>query len=415
MAPLLCLAACGGADDSGSGLEIQRESLADTLVVRTLSGSAWGADAHLVPELAIGELDGDLEYLFGSVRSLAVAGDGTIYVVDAQVPELRAYGPDGVFQGLIGRPGEGPGEIKQPDGGLAVLSDGRVLVRDPGNARIQVYGADGEPLDTWPIRGGFNTSSPFHQTRADEVHALILLDPEADVSDWRMGLVRYGPDGTPGDTLVAPDVGYEAPTIEARGEDGRSASVSPVPFAPREEWALHPDGYFVHGVATGYHIDLLKPTDPVRIERSYQPVSISRGEKSEEEARATRSKRYTDPNWRWNGPPIPDVKPPFLGILTGRDGRIWVNVHQAAVQVDDPDYDPTDPESVENRWREPVAFDVFEADGTYQGRVTTDLGFRLYPTPVFGETHVWATTQDDLGVQRVVRFRIEVDQASPGG
>ena len=412
-------AACGGANESGSsgGLEVVREYVGDTLVVRTVTGNAWGGNARLVPEVSIGELEGDLEYLFGNITSLAVASGGTIYVVDAQVPELRAFSPEGVFQAILGRPGEGPGEIKQPDGGLAVLSDGRVLVRDPGNARIQVYGPDGTSLDTWPIRGGFNSSSPFFQTDADEVHTLILLDPGADVLDWKMGMVRIGPDGTPGDTLVPPDVGYEAPRLEARHEEGddRSVSVNSVPFSAGEDWAIHPGGYFVHGLSTEYRIDLLKPTGPVRIERDYEPVPVTRGEKSEEEARTTRNMRFTEPGWRWNGPPIPDVKPPFRDIFVGRDGRIWVQVHQAAVEVEDPDYDPTDPDSVEDRWREPVAFDVFREDGTYEGRVATDLGFGLYPTPVFGETHVWATTTDDLGVERVVRFRIEVDATETAG
>ena len=40
-------------------------------------------------------------------------------------------------------PGEGPGELNSPGGGLAVLTDGRVVVRDPGNQRLQVFSADG--------------------------------------------------------------------------------------------------------------------------------------------------------------------------------------------------------------------------------------------------------------------------------
>ena len=58
-----------------------------------------------------------------------------------------------------------------------------------------------------------------------------------------------------------------------------------------------------------------------------------------------------------------------------------------------------------------MAFDVFEEDGTYLGRVATEMGFSMYPTPVFDAQYVWATTQDELGVQRVVRFRVSV----PGG
>ena len=74
------VAGCGTPDGSTPTGEVQvvRDSVGDTLVVRTLSGSAWGAEATLVPEVSIGELDGALEYIFGSIRSLAVAGDGTV-------------------------------------------------------------------------------------------------------------------------------------------------------------------------------------------------------------------------------------------------------------------------------------------------------------------------------------------------
>jgi hypothetical protein len=61
--------------------------------------------------------------------------------------------------------------------------------------------------------------------------------------------------------------------------------------------------------------------------------------------------------------------------------------------------------------REPVAFDVFEEDGTYLGRVVNDMGFSTFPTPVFGSQYVWAATSDELGVERVVRFRISLPGA----
>jgi hypothetical protein len=398
--------ACSTGGQAGSELVIEADTIGDTVVVRTVSGSTWRGEARLVPELSIGQVDGDLEYLFGRVNALAVGRDGTIYAVDAQVPELRAYDADGSYLATLGPPGEGPGELKQPDAGLAVLSDGRVLVRDPGNARIQVYTADGEAADTWAIRGGLITSTPFYQTVADEVHAIILLDPEADVRDWRSGLVRYGPDGQPGDTLVPPETGYEAPTLEARTEGG--VARNGVPFSPRELWAVHPDGYFLHAVTTDFALTLLRPGGPLRIERSHQPVRVASGERAEEEERVTRSMRRMVPEWRWNGPPIPDVKPPFQQMHMGRDGRIWLRLHTEAREVDDPAYDPSDPESVPDRWREPLAFDVFEPDGTYLGRVTTDVDLQPYPSPVFGDEHVWGVVHDELGVQRIVRFRIEL-------
>lgn len=400
--------ACAGGDAAPEGPQMTRSMRGDTVVVRTESGSVWGGEVALAPEVSIGELEGDLEYLFGSIRSLAVAADGTIYVVDGQVPDLRAFGSDGTYLRTLGRPGEGPGEIKGPDGGLAILSDGRILVRDPGNARIQVYAPSGEALETWSIRGGFNTSNPLFMDRQDNVYTQILVDPRADVRDWVIGLVRIGPDGTPGDTLVPPDAGYEAPALEARVDDGENRGVSRtgVPFSPSEEVTFHPDGYFLHGISDTYSFTLRRPGSPLAIERVAEAAAVTPGEKSEEEARVTRNMKSTKPDWRWNGPPIPDRKPYYTDLYAARDGRIWVVVSQPGVEVEDLDYDPTDPQSVPDRWREPVAFDVFEDDGTYLGRVTTPLGFSRYPTPVFDGETVWAVTRDELGVQRVVRFRV---------
>lgn len=406
----LVLAACGGSQPEATGPQITRTTRGDTAVVRTESGSVWGAPAVLVPEVSIGELDGDLEYLFGRIASLNVARDGTIYVVDAQVPELRAFAPDGTYRSTPGRPGEGPGEIQGPDGGLAVLSDGRILVRDPSNNRIQVYGPDGEALDTWPARGNFYTSNQLFRDRQDNVYTQVLVEPEAEIRNWVIGLVRIGPDGAPGDTLIPPDAGYEGPELEARGGSGDNQSVSRtgVPFSPDEEYTLHPDGYFIHGVSDRYELRLLRPGDPLIIQRAAQAAPVTDGEKAEEEERVTRNLRQVQPNWRWSGPGIPDRKPFFDRLFTGRDGRIWVMIPQAGMEVEDPDYDPQDPESVPDRWKEPVAFDVFEDDGTYLGRVTTPMGFSARPTPVFDGENVWATTRDELGVQRVVRYRVQV-------
>jgi hypothetical protein len=412
------IAACGGGEPEAIGPQITRSMAGDTVVVRTESGSVWGIDGVLVPEVSIGQLEGDLEYLFGNIASLGVGPDGTIYVVDRQVPDLRAFSADGTFLHTLGRPGEGPGEINQPDGGLAVLSDGRVLVRDVGNARIQVYDPAGEPAGAWSIRGGFSTSSPLYKDRDDNVYTQILVDPRAEVKDWVVGLVRISPDGVVGDTLTPPKSGFENPAVEAHSmEDGKVTGTSRngVPFAATTQTTFHPGGYWIQGVSTDYRFALKRPGSPVIIERVAERVPVTSAEKAEDEYRLTMNMRQTEPGWRWNGPPIPDVKPAFGSILAGRDGRIWVQVPQPGVEGDDPDYDPKDQRSTPNRWKEPLAFDVFEEDGTYLGRVHPPEGFQLYPTPVFDGEYVWAVVEDDLGVERVARYHLTVARADVDG
>lgn len=412
--PILAVAAtalgCSGESSSerARGWQAVRDSVGDTLVVRTVSGSVWGDTARLVPEVSIGMLEGPPEYTFGQVYSLAVGPDGTIYVVDRHVPALRVYEPDGTYRTTFGRGGGGPGEYQQPDGGLNVLSDGRVLLRDPANARIQVFEPDGTPAGAWRIRGGFNTSNRMIVDSLDRTYTILLMDPEAEVRDWRSGLVRIGPDGTPGDTLLLPDTGFEAPRLEARHETdgGVNVSINSVPFAPGEFAVLSPRGWFIHGISTEYFLTLLRPDGPIRIEKDWEPVPVAAGEKREEEDQATRNMRLTEPGWDWDGPPIPDAKPPFRNVYAGEDGTVWVRVSRPGVRRDDPDYDPTDADAVREEWSEPVVFDVFDEDGRYLGAVRPPEDFSLYPHPVFARDRVLATTRDELEVQRVVRYRV---------
>lgn len=406
-------AACGGGDTQGGGgeWEAQRDTVGDTVTVRTVSGSVWEGPAELVPEVRIGQFEGPDEYIFGQVSSLAVGPDGTIYVLDSQVPALRVYEPDGTFRATWGREGGGPGEYQRPRA-LGVLSDGRVLVRDPGNGRITVFSPQGEPLDTWPIRGSFSTSRPLYVDHEDNAYYALLLDPEAGLEDWEIGLLRIHPDGTTGDTLRPPSTGFEAPYVEARTEN--SWSRTSVPFSPSESWHFSPLGYFVSGLSTRYALDLHEPDGTVlRIAREAPPVPVDPGEADQRKDAITRNFQESYGTWRWNGPDIPGEKPPYRSFFLDQAGRVWIALSQPGVEEENPTYDPEDEASQPTVWSEPPLFDVFEPDGRYLGQVRPPTGFSGYPQPVIRGDTVWAVIRDELDVQQVVRFRLRREADPP--
>lgn len=407
------LLACGGAGAGVSNADgpwrATIDTVGDTVVIRTEGGSVWGDTTELVPELTIGEFEGPDEYLFGQVRSIAVSGAGEIFVLDAQAPIVRAYAPDGSYLRAIGRDGGGPGEYKRPES-LAILPDGRLLVRDPGNARINVYDPTGEPLTSWrlPSGGGFSTSRRMYVDTAGNSYTPILLAAGVDVTEWSFGLARFTSTGEHRDTLPAPTWDFEAREVTARREG--SSSTTTVPFSPTDEWTFSPFGYFVGGVSTGYRVDLYRAEGPVlRIERAFEPVPVHTDEKAEREHQIVENFKRNYGSWKWNGPPVPDTKPPYRGIAVDDDGRIWVRVAQRGYAYRSAAEAAGEEERTgrpQLRYREPVAFDVFDDTGRFLGHLRAPDALQGSPEPIVRGDTLWGVTRDELDVGRVVRFRL---------
>lgn len=416
VAPLLALSlACSRGDRSSlnhTGLQVTRDTIGDTVVVRTVSGSAWGSPGRLEEKFSIGVVDGDENLMLGTLAALAVASDGSIYLSE-RTPALKKFGPDGSYLKTFGRLGSGPGEYRRPDGGLAILPDGRVVLRDPGNARLQVYSADGVPLATWRISGGFNTGRKLYSDTAGNVFTLILYDAASDPTDWTLGLLRFGPDGLAKDSIKVPKWSYDRAFI--KGEGKGSTSVNDVPFSAAAHWTLSPLGYLIGGVSNRYRIDLFRPGKLLRIEREMKAVPVQSEEAADRKRVETENMERNFPGWVWNGPDIPGTKPWFRDIFAGQDGRIWVLLSRPGRK--DPSVEPASGNSSRgfsvSAWTEPVAFDVFEPDGRYLGEVSAPEGFLTFPEPIFRGDTVWAGVENVDGVRFVGRFEIARD-STPG-
>jgi hypothetical protein len=237
---------------------------------------------------------------------------------------------------------------------------------------------------------------------------MVLLNRGVPPWEWQYGLVTISPTGEELDTIAAPTWDFEP--WQVTGSRETSSSSRSVPFGPGVEWTFSPLGYFAGGLSTHYRLDLFRSDAPVlRIEREWTPIPVLDEEAEERRTRIRQGMQRQYGSWRWNGPPIPDTKPPFRGIIADFDGRIWVQVSQRGRPT------MTEQEAREEeqrsdrrpiRFREPIAYDVFDAEGRFLGHVRTPDTFSSEPELLARGDTVWAVVRDDLDVPSIVRFRM---------
>ena len=76
----------------------------------------YGEDVFSMDEdLSIGVAEGEKEYVFFHLWHLAVDNQENIYAMDQGETYVKVYDKNGIFLRTIGRKGEGPGELQNPD------------------------------------------------------------------------------------------------------------------------------------------------------------------------------------------------------------------------------------------------------------------------------------------------------------
>jgi hypothetical protein len=373
--------------------------------------------ANLVEELSIGVGDGAEEYMLGDIADIALGRDGSIFVLDRQVPVVRHFDARGKFVRNIGRRGQGPGEFLNVSG-IAMSRDGHLLLWDTGNWRVNVYSSSGDVLPQLTTPSGTSGSASATYARA------LLVDSAGRIVTRKMVFsrdfnnrptvwVRFAPNGDLIDTLRAPASAFAV--TELRATAGNSSKTVPVPFSPRRIVSMSPLGYLIAGVPNRYAFEIHQPGRPVvSVRRDIKPDPVSRSERADARKEVEENMRELDPAWSWNGPEIPDTKPLYHDLQVALDGRVWVAIvpevsarvgsvssvggagRSGGVRSPSRGQDDSKPSA-------PALYDVFEPDGQYLGQVQVPA--RVSSVVRRGD-QVWAVAVDADDVPRIKRYRI---------
>ncbi len=406
IATLTVAAACGGgerrAEADASGLATVFDSTnADTVVARVAGEVPPDRMRTLTEELRI-QPGAEDTTSFSELFGFAVGPEGRLVVPDEATMRIFLFGADGALRRVIGRKGAGPGEFGQFNG-LAVLRDGRLVVADLANARLSFFTADGDYESAWRVPAGFYTQD---QVRTDTSGAVRLVQPltaaTATQVIGRLGLVRVSADGAVSDSQLPPDLGTRAISYIAEANGGRSQMYAR--YSPRDFWTWHRDGHFVSANGARAVIEVGRPGRALRIVRDAPAIPVPPDELAWDRERITISMRRNDPSWTWRGDALPETKPPIVALRTTRDGRIWVGVALPSTPIPEAERDEQRPNaSPVARWRSATAYEVFEADGRFVGRVSFPARTQLMDAE--GDL-VWTLQRDADGLPGVVRSRV---------
>jgi hypothetical protein len=394
------LAACAG--DSTAGWQGRIADSAGVAIVDNTAEPLWTSEQTwtLSETLRIGSAEDEPDYQFGLIAGIAVASDGRVVVADQQGQHLRVFAPDGTYERTIGKPGGGPGELGLGISGVIVGPNDTIVVADMGNQRVNIYLLDGTFVRSFRIELQQGLPLRWDATKDGRMVSQVRpvqfpgMPAPTDSSDV---IVVRNSDGTAGDTLLKVPSGK---TFQLGGQQPQVEL-----FAAEPAWAVYGDGV-LYGVNDDYRFGVYEAGGTLRrvISKPFTPRDIS---EADQHAMMTAFERL----WRRFGLTQEQVAqarqtitfaaryPAYLQMLEGVDGSIWVQGVQSPTNLPPELQDSYNPQlDLGSR-----AWDVFDADGRYLGVV--DMPLRFQPVRFLGNA-IYGIQRDELDVQYVVKFQV---------
>lgn len=186
----------------------------------------------------LGGWDGGEDEFFGVIAAIIEDEQGNLYVLDAQLNEIKVYDANGAYLNTIGREGEGPGEFRGA-GSLFWLPNGDLGVMQIFPGRIVTLTRDGQPGSDYRLEKNADDSNRilFSARSAGDQLAVIYggfaFNPETSMWSQTRTLGYFDHEGKEVAQLFSADLSMDmrAPVVSERSFDG---------FWSR--WACAPDG-----------------------------------------------------------------------------------------------------------------------------------------------------------------------------
>ncbi len=296
--------------------------------------------------------DDDEDVFFGVIDAVAVDDEGNVLLADVQLMQINVVSADGELVGVLGRQGEGPGEVTRlggvlplPDGtvGLVQLMPGRVVKVDqtglPAGDIVPRWAEEGGRLMLADIRLADDrlVAAGRRMTRRDETFLMDL---------W---IAELADDGTVGRIFYR----------EERQRDLRGGVVSELDseWAGQDRWTATADGRVI--VAPQRDEYRLEFHGADGLERTVTRAFTTR-QRTEDEKEAVRTRFSRFRRGRRGGGAssleveVSDTVPAIRGLYAMPDGDVWIRTSRSAEDQ---------PEGVL------VTYDVLDSEGNFTRQI----------------------------------------------
>ncbi len=335
------------------------EKEGDVVVVKNPQAPLFAADVFsLEQDLASGS-EGSADYVFASISSVAVSGDGTIFVLDRRDRNVKVFNRDGKFLRKFSAGMEEPGELTELTMPVAVICTSRdeVVVVDSG-PRLSLFKPNGERIRK------VSAAAHIVEARPDSKGNFLINLMLIEGSKARFELQKVDGD-------LKKLFAIESWPLQNSAPDGFN------PFFPVLRWALLSRDRVVCGYAEKYEFRIYDAAGRIvrKIQIDPDPVPISKEDIDERT-------RTLPPSFKQNMN-IPEHYPPFHDLVTDDEDKIFVL-----------------------SWERPPGrkgfyFDVFDLDGRYIVRAVLPVIM-----PLIRKGRLYAAEKTAEGYPVIKRYKV---------
>lgn len=130
----------------------------------------------LVEELTVGGGGGNPDESLSQVSYFVVDREERVLALDFKEQKIKVYDKTGKFLRLIGKPGQGPGELGMASG-IQLMADGTIVIEDATNRRLALFKPSGEFIKNISMTGMLGLVN-------------VLLDSKGNAIGREMGLTE---------------------------------------------------------------------------------------------------------------------------------------------------------------------------------------------------------------------------------